>query len=148
MRSIVITSWRLPYSLPCLTVTCTRRFYSCHSARHDFQLHQRVDILGQKFETDNMTNITPSILNRIGKSLHNQEHHPIHLIRNRIQHYFYSKFVSRTGKPIFAVLDNLSPIVTLKQNFDSLLVPADHPSREPKVGLLPGIRCLVSVRMS
>ena len=31
--------------------------------------------------------------------------------------------------PSFAVVEGLNPIVTPEQNFDSLLVPADHPSR-------------------
>ena len=31
---------------------------------------------------------------------------------------------------IHSVFDNLSPIVTTKQNFDSLLIPADHVSRK------------------
>ncbi|KAK6299962.1 hypothetical protein J4Q44_G00299950 [Coregonus suidteri] len=36
----------------------------------------------------------------------------------------------RSGNPLFSVQDNLSPVVTTKQNFDSLLIWADHPSRK------------------
>jgi phenylalanyl-tRNA synthetase alpha chain len=37
--------------------------------------------------------------------------------------------VNRKGNPLFAVFDNLNPVVTTQQNFDSLLVPDDHVSR-------------------
>lgn len=33
------------------------------------------------------------------------------------------------GSPLFSMHDNLSPVVTTRQNFDSLLIPEDHPSR-------------------
>ncbi|VDQ01402.1 unnamed protein product [Trichobilharzia regenti] len=33
------------------------------------------------------------------------------------------------GTPLFSLYDHLSPVVTVRQNFDSLLIPPDHPSR-------------------
>lgn len=33
------------------------------------------------------------------------------------------------GSPVFSVYDRLSPVVSVAQNFDSLLIPAGHPSR-------------------
>lgn len=33
------------------------------------------------------------------------------------------------GNPIFSVYDRLSPVVTVGQNFDSLLIPETHVSR-------------------
>jgi len=37
--------------------------------------------------------------------------------------------VTRVGHPRFVAFENLNPVVTPHQNFDSLLVPVDHPSR-------------------
>ncbi len=86
-------------------------------------------VSGETLNTDSWTNVTPGVLDRIGQNLHNKAHHPLHLIRLRIQNYFYSSFINRYGSPLFAVFDNISPVVSAYQNFDSLLVPANHPSR-------------------
>jgi len=88
-----------------------------------------VSLLGNTFEVDSFTNITPRIASRIGRCLHRRSGHPISHVWFRIENYFSSTFVTRVGHPRFVVFDNLKPIVTLHQNFDSLLVPADHPSR-------------------
>lgn len=42
----------------------------------------------------------------------------------------YGSYVNRRGNPLFSVFDDLLPVVTTYQNFDSLLVPSDHPSRK------------------
>ncbi|KAI3355548.1 hypothetical protein L3Q82_018375 [Scortum barcoo] len=39
-------------------------------------------------------------------------------------------YISRCGNPLFSVHDNLSPVITVEQNFDSLLIPPGHPSRK------------------
>ncbi len=43
----------------------------------------------------------------------------------------YSRYPSPSSprSPLFSVHDRLSPLVTVEQNYDSLLVPVDHPSR-------------------
>lgn len=82
------------------------------------------------YPVDSWTNITPAIIKKLGRNLHKEEHHPLGLIKLCIQKFFYSSFVKR-GNPIFSVYDNLNPVVTLKQNFDNLLVPLDHSSRKP-----------------
>lgn len=87
-------------------------------------------VLGHSYEVDSWTNVSSSVLNKIGLNLHTQKHHPIGLIKLQIQNFFYKKYV-HCGNPIFSVYDNLSPVVSLEQNFDSLLVPADHVSRKP-----------------
>lgn len=89
----------------------------------------RLTILGEMYEVDSCTNVTPRVTSKIGLRLHNRLNHPINLIRQRIQNYFYVNYTNRAGNPLFAVFDNISPVVTSRQNFDSLLVPADHPSR-------------------
>ncbi|XP_047035159.1 probable phenylalanine--tRNA ligase, mitochondrial [Helicoverpa zea] len=87
-----------------------------------------VQIKGKEFISDDYTNVTPKILSYLGKNLHLQKNNPLSIVRQRIVNYFYSSFTHR-GHPSFSIYDNLSPIVTTKQNFDDLLIPSDHPSR-------------------
>nr|XP_046227791.1 phenylalanine--tRNA ligase, mitochondrial isoform X2 [Scatophagus argus] len=89
-----------------------------------------VEVLGHSYPRDDFTNVTPKILAKVGRNLHNQSHHPLWLIKERIKAHFYSAYTGRWGNPLFSVHDNLSPVVTVEQNFDSLLIPPDHPSRK------------------
>ncbi|XP_041669708.1 phenylalanine--tRNA ligase, mitochondrial [Cheilinus undulatus] len=92
--------------------------------------HDSVEVLGHSYPRDDFTNVTPKILKNVGRNLHNQSHHPLWLIKERIKAHFYSSYIGRWGNPLFSVHDNLSPVVTVEQNFDSLLIPSDHPSRK------------------
>ncbi|XP_066539125.1 phenylalanine--tRNA ligase, mitochondrial isoform X2 [Hoplias malabaricus] len=89
-----------------------------------------VEVLGHVHPRDDITNVTAKILSMVGRNLHNQAHHPLWLIKERIKDHFYRSYFSRSGTPLFSVHDTLSPVVTVEQNFDSLLIPADHPSRK------------------
>uniref|UniRef100_A0A1A8E4J6 Phenylalanine--tRNA ligase, mitochondrial n=2 Tax=Nothobranchius kadleci TaxID=1051664 RepID=A0A1A8E4J6_NOTKA len=91
---------------------------------------ESVEVLGHSYPRDDFTNITAKILAKVGRNLHNQHHHPLWLIKERIRAHFYSSFITRSGNPLFSVHDNLSPVVSVEQNFDSLLIPPDHPSRK------------------
>ncbi|KAL8703002.1 MAG: hypothetical protein Q9201_003818 [Fulgogasparrea decipioides] len=71
--------------------------------------------------TDSWTNVPSSILSLLPRRLHLQPSHPIALTRELIE--------SRFPSPTYAHYNNLSPIVTVAQNFDSLGFPADHPGR-------------------
>lgn len=82
----------------------------------------------KEYRTDDYTNITPKILSYLNQNLHLKKDNPLSLVRQRIVNYFYSSFTHR-GNPTFSVYDNMSPIVSTKQNFDDLLIPEDHPSR-------------------
>ncbi|KAH3768801.1 phenylalanine--tRNA ligase, mitochondrial-like [Dreissena polymorpha] len=105
------------------------RCYLCQHRSKSTVGHQKTTtVLGQSYEVDPWTNVSPAILEKIGMNLHSQKYHPICLIRQRIQDFFYKRFTKR-GNPIFSVFDNESPVVSLKQNFDNLLVPENHPSR-------------------
>lgn len=88
-----------------------------------------LELCKQKYEKDDMTNITPKIKSYVGKNLHTQKNHPLSLIRQRIVNYFYKSYLNSNGNPLFSVYDNLLPIVSVEQNFDNLLIPKDHPSR-------------------
>lgn len=94
------------------------------------KLGNEIEIMRQKFTCDEWTNITPKIISKIGCNLHTTQYHPLSHIRQRIVDYFYSHYKNKCGNPIFSVYDNLSPIVTVAQNFDSLLIAQDHSSRK------------------
>ncbi|KAF4087820.1 hypothetical protein AMELA_G00075570 [Ameiurus melas] len=108
-----------------------RHCLSTYVSSHQPQInHEPVDVLGRIYPRDDMTNVTSKILSMVGRELHNQTHHPLWIIKERIKEHVYRSYTSRTGTPLFSVYDNLSPVVTVEQNFDSLLVPKDHPSRK------------------
>ncbi|XP_075410244.1 phenylalanine--tRNA ligase, mitochondrial [Tenrec ecaudatus] len=88
-----------------------------------------MELLGRSYPQDNHSNLTRKILSKVGRNLHNQQYHPLWLIKERVKEHFYRQYVGRSGTPLFSVYDNLSPVVTTWQNFDSLLIAADHPSR-------------------
>lgn len=92
--------------------------------------NNEITLLGDRFLKDNWTNIGENIFSKLGRNLHISPYHPLSHIRQRIINYFHMQFYNRIGNPIFSVYDNLPPIVTVTQNFDSLLVPIDHPSRK------------------
>ncbi|XP_013075159.2 phenylalanine--tRNA ligase, mitochondrial-like [Biomphalaria glabrata] len=112
---------------------CASFHYCCHRASKNRTAHNfgnTLEILGTTYPTDNLTNVTPAVLEKIGKNLHNQFNHPLQLIFKRIESYFHKTFLKR-GNPLFSSYDRLSPVVTHEQNFDSLLVPKNHISRSP-----------------
>lgn len=90
---------------------------------------QTLEIQGSTYPTDEWTNVTPKILQHLGRNLHTQPNHPLSFVRRRIIDFFYKTFKTSRGNPQFSVYDNLSPIVSTHQNFDSLLVPKNHVSR-------------------
>ncbi|XP_006567240.1 probable phenylalanine--tRNA ligase, mitochondrial [Apis mellifera] len=94
------------------------------------ETNNEITLLGHKYLTDNWTNINENIISKLGRNLHISPYHPLSYIRQHIINYFYIHFHNRIGNPIFSVYDNISPVVTVTQNFDSLLVSKDHPSRK------------------
>lgn len=69
-----------------------------------------------------MTNVTPSLLDKVGRYLHNTRHHPINLIKERIVHHFHKTYTNNMGNPIYTSIEDTPPVVTTEQNFDSLHV--------------------------
>ncbi|KAJ8957668.1 hypothetical protein NQ318_017560 [Aromia moschata] len=90
---------------------------------------KEISVLNRTYAKDDFTNVTDKIVSHLGKSLYLQPYHPLNLVRQRIVNFFYKTFVNRRGNPVFSVHENLSPAVSVEQNFDSLLIPEDHPSR-------------------
>nr|CDS23737.1 phenylalanyl tRNA synthetase [Echinococcus granulosus] len=96
-----------------------------------------VNILGKLYKTDSWSNISPKILDLTARNLHNQEYHPLWLLKHRITEFINKRPAHQnaegigTSHPLFSVHDSLSPVVSTFQNFDSLLVTPDHVSRRP-----------------
>ncbi|XP_078037393.1 phenylalanyl-tRNA synthetase, mitochondrial [Augochlora pura] len=94
------------------------------------QVQNEITLLGHNYPKDEWTNIPPNIISKVGRNLHVTQYHPLSHIRQRIVNYFYTQLNNRSRNVTFSVYDNISPIVTTAQHFDSLLVPKDHPSRK------------------
>lgn len=106
-----------------------RRYYCKLKVRENVKTPSQVTIEGVSYETDDWTNVTSKILALVGRNLHLQKKHPLNLVHERIIDYFYKTFKNSRGNPLFSVYNNIKPTVSVSQNFDSLLIPVDHPSR-------------------
>lgn len=108
------------------------RSYSQKSQPTDQDLGstKMVSIKNINYQGDEWTNVTPKILSLIGRNLHLQKDHPLCLLKDLIVNHFYTSYTRSRDRPIFAVSDNLSPVVSTYQNFDSMLIPKDHVSRK------------------
>ncbi|KAI3892366.1 hypothetical protein MKW92_015285 [Papaver armeniacum] len=73
---------------------------------------------------DPTNNVPDTIYTKLGLQLHKRDKHPLGILKNAIHSYFDSNY---SGK--FVKFDDLCPIVSAKENFDDVLVPADHVSR-------------------
>ena len=100
-----------------------------HTANYAGDPNDTITLYGNKYKRDHMTNIGPSIISKLNQNLHLKKHHPLEIIKSKIRDHFYANYRSRYGGCIFASIDNLNPLVSIAQNFDSLLVPKDHVSR-------------------
>jgi len=74
---------------------------------------------------DPHNNVSDYIYQRLGINLHQRPDHPLGILKNVIGDYFDSKF----GNNSFKRFDDIHPIVSTFENFDSVLVPKDHISR-------------------
>lgn len=78
-----------------------------------------ITIFGKTYQTDEWTNVTPRILSLIGKRLYDTPSNPLQLISGGICDHFSN----------FDIFEFPSPVVSVHDNFDSLLIPKDHVSR-------------------
>ena len=117
-----------------------RRFFSTTKKKNPFKidydpveqkiLYPRELILnGRAYPTDQWTNVTPHILSKLGVHLHRQRNHPLNHLATRLRSYFHQFHDRGHLSPKFSVVDDLSPIVTVEQNFDSICTAKDHVSR-------------------
>lgn len=80
-----------------------------------------VRILNQAFVFDETSNASPSILDLVGRELYNNPNHPICITRRLIESVF--------NHPTYKNHVATNPVVTVKDNFDVLGFPKDHPGR-------------------
>ncbi|KAG5233173.1 phenylalanyl-tRNA synthetase class IIc family protein [Salix suchowensis] len=73
---------------------------------------------------DPTNNVPDTIFSKLGLQLHRRDQHPLGILKNTIYDYFDTNYSNKYDK-----FDELCPIVSVKQNFDDVLVPADHVSR-------------------
>jgi phenylalanyl-tRNA synthetase alpha chain len=92
---------------------------STHSRRLSGLGPTYLEILGNRYPTDSVTNITPAILSKLPLRLHSQPFHPLSTLRALIESHY----------PNFAHMASLSPVVSPFKNFDELSFPKDHPGR-------------------
>ena len=114
-------------SLPLSCTTLCNKQYTVDSSLK--QQRVQCELLGKAYECDEVTSITPAIISRVGRNLHLVPKHPINIVKQRIVHHFHKTYTNRMGNAIYAHFDNVSPVVTTEQNFDSLLVAPDHVTR-------------------
>lgn len=69
-----------------------------------------------------MSNIPKNVLSKIDKKLYQISNHPVCIIKELIYDYFMKQ-------RNFHIHENISPYVSVKNNFDKLLIPENHPSR-------------------
>jgi len=72
-------------------------------------------------------NVTDNIFEKMGQNHHQNPDHPLGIIKKVIFDYFDESH--NDGQ--FMKFDDLKPIVSTTMNFDEVLVPSDHVSRDP-----------------
>lgn len=77
---------------------------------------------------DEWYNIPKSIIDKVDKNLHNRKNHPVCIVKERIFDFF-DKYCEDNKLPLFKKYDDLHPVVSVKNNFDFLRIPTNHPSR-------------------
>ncbi|KAI1637089.1 phenylalanyl-tRNA synthetase [Biscogniauxia mediterranea] len=85
------------------------------------QYYPTVRINGSTYTTDSWFNAPRNVTNKVYRRLHLQKDHPVSITRQIIESVF--------PEPTYRYHNNLSPIVSTQQNFDSLGFPEDHPGR-------------------
>lgn len=71
-------------------------------------------------------NISPKIRELMGRKLLQLPNHPLSILKNRIYQHFH-----KTYPNTFVTKDDFDPLVSVTNNFEKLLIPADHPTRFP-----------------
>ncbi|VDM96984.1 unnamed protein product [Thelazia callipaeda] len=85
---------------------------------------------GESFLPDEKWNLSPAVIQKLQRRLLFESGNPLCLLKKRIVDYIYGKYRVKGGNsPQFTVIDNQSRVVSVFDNFDSLLVPIDHVSR-------------------
>lgn len=79
---------------------------------------------------DEHWNISSGILRLLERRLLHESGNPLNLLKQCIVEHLHSEHRKRnSGSPLFAICENEPRLVTKFENFDSLLIPAEHVSR-------------------
>ena len=77
------------------------------------------------------SNLSDHIREKVDRKLLLLDHHPLQIIKTKIFNFFNSdKYPTRFPGTNFECFDQLPKVVSVKENFDNLLTPLDHPSRK------------------
>jgi phenylalanyl-tRNA synthetase alpha chain len=109
--------WARPLGLHKVPAGIGARF--THQAQHAY-----IEVNGIQYPTDEWTNVSSHVLNKVPRKLHHLSCHPVSIISKRIEYFWKSRVSSE-----FQHFSALPPIVTPKKNFDELLIPSTHPGR-------------------
>ncbi|CAG9535462.1 unnamed protein product [Cercopithifilaria johnstoni] len=91
---------------------------------------QTFELDGLSLSPDEKWNLSPAVLRTLQRRLLFEVDNPLCLLKQRIVNFIYGKYQVKGGmSPQFAVIDNQPRVVSVFDNFDSLLVPANHISR-------------------
>lgn len=80
------------------------------------------EILGKSYETDEWSNVTPSIIELTHRKLHLNPSHPIGILREMFQKQL-------AGLGGYTFYNDFEPVVSKYENFDVLGFPEDHVGR-------------------
>ncbi|RCN50565.1 hypothetical protein ANCCAN_03178 [Ancylostoma caninum] len=89
---------------------------------------------GKRIATDHMWNLSSAVHGLLNRRLLLDQYNPLSLLKQRIvdhMHQTYRKSGGGGRSPLFTVCENEPRVVTVFENFDSLLTPTDHVSRRP-----------------
>mmetsp|Transcript_15892 Transcript_15892/g.23935 ORF Transcript_15892/g.23935 Transcript_15892/m.23935 type:complete len:405 (+) Transcript_15892:49-1263(+) len=75
-----------------------------------------------------MNNVSTVVAEKVGRNLHLQPNHPLHIIKTKVESYC-QEYSIQNKQSQFSIFDKESPIADTKSCFDDLLVPPDHVSR-------------------
>ncbi len=82
----------------------------------------KIKLFNVEYERDDWTNINKNILEKLNRNLLHQKYHPLNHLTNKIKHFFNSTYTWHSSTPLFTILENFKPVVTLEQNFDRLVI--------------------------
>lgn len=90
-----------------------------------------IQIFGKQYNIDSQTNLTPKIASYIGRNIYQKKNNPLYLLSEKIRAIFIDGRAKQSSesRPKFQEHEYRSPVVTIEDNFDSLLIPANHVSR-------------------
>jgi phenylalanyl-tRNA synthetase alpha chain len=88
---------------------------------------------GERFDVDKWWNLSPLVIDRLRhRRLLDETGNPLNLLKRRIIDHLHANYRKpASGSPLFVICERLHRIVSLWQNYDSLLTPIDHISRQP-----------------